>query len=394
MDRNFVDDTYIIDLSYAVSASDIVFELSSIIDNDMAKSQKIALKLGNVDLNQSQLLSIRSLISSINSTVAFLETNSAQTELSAINLGIIVSTIKQAEPAVEATAETVEPAEIKEPEYVPSYGYVKLDDHIESEASEEEETEEMTDTEEAEDEVLTSSNDGVVVEDFVFKAGAKEEIVEEDLHAEISEEIYSEDFVSKEEIHNDTAMTEEQADEIIEAKTEDIQDALSDIYASEVKLESILENEQAKQEPEQGVISAEVVKQAVREEEKSYTEADFEIDHFSTTYIKQTLRSGQIVNYDGNVVIIGDCHPGSEVSASGDITVWGILSGIAHAGAKGNPRARVRALKMNAIQLRIADCFARKPDGMNTIFPERTSTFTPEEARILNDEIVIFKIND
>ena len=125
-----------------------------------------------------------------------------------------------------------------------------------------------------------------------------------------------------------------------------------------------------------------------------FTEADFEIDHFSTTYVKQTLRSGQIVNYDGNVVIIGDCHPGSEVVASGDITVWGILSGIAHAGAKGNARAKVRALKMNAIQLRIAKHFARKPDGMNTIFPERTSTFTPEEARVINNEIVIFKIND
>ena len=106
------------------------------------------------------------------------------------------------------------------------------------------------------------------------------------------------------------------------------------------------------------------------------------------------MRSGQIVNYDGNVVIIGDCHPGSEVIASGDITVWGILSGIAHAGAKGNERAKVRALKMNAIQLRIAKHYARKPDGMNTIFPERTSTFTPEEARVINNEIVIFKIND
>jgi len=31
---------------------------------------------------------------------------------------------------------------------------------------------------------------------------------------------------------------------------------------------------------------------------------------------------------------------------------------------------------------------------MNTIFPERTSTFTPEEARVINNEIVIFKIND
>ena len=204
----------------------------------------------------------------------------------------------------------------------------------------------------------------------------------------------TEDAILQDEINCDTVISEEEAEEIIEAKSEEIQNALDNIYATEVKLETILEAEPEKEiDKETGIISSETVKKALLNEEK-YTEADFEIDHFSTTYVKQTLRSGQIVNYDGNVVIIGDCHPGSEVIASGDITVWGILSGIAHAGAKGNPRAKVRALKMNAIQLRIANHYARKPDGMNTIFPERTSTFTPEEARVINNEIVIFKIND
>lgn len=387
MDLNLAEDTYIIDLSYAASASDIVFELSSIIDNDMAKNQKIALKLGNVDLNQSQLLSIRSLISSINSTVAFLETNSAQTELSAINLGIVVSTVK----APEKTTVETESASAEEPSettYVQSYGYVKLDDHI---AEDDNQTSDSTDKNveeisEIENEKCKQHNDEILVEDFASKAGADVEKLPEPDEAEIT----AEDIVLREEINNNPAMSEAEAEEIIEAKNEEVQDALSDIYSSEVKLESILEGEQLKEE---GTISEEAVKQAVLNEQ-SYTEADFEIDHFATTYIKQTLRSGQIVNYDGNVVIIGDCHPGSEVIASGDITVWGILSGIAHAGAKGNERARVRALKMNAIQLRIGNCYARKPDGMNTIFPERTSTFTPEEARIINDEIVIFKIND
>lgn len=393
MEQIFSEDAYIIDLSYAASASDIVFELSSILDNEMAKNQKVALKLGNVDLNQSQLLSIRSLISSINSTVAYLETNSTQTELAAINLGIVVSTVKAA--PVEQ-----EPVEIAEPSYVPSYEYVKLEDHLPENDENKEEQEPVTEETIKEEPrkhepVGAEKNADVVLEGFASKAGVNsDELAEEEQAEELSEtqtpisELTEEEIILKEESNNDTAITEEQADEIIEAKTEDIQDALDNIYSSEVKLESILENEQ-----EEGSISEERVRHAVLSEEK-YTEADFEIDHFSTTYIKQTLRSGQIVNYDGNVVIIGDCHPGSEVVASGDITVWGILSGIAHAGAKGNSRARVRALKMNAIQLRIANCYARKPDGMNTIFPERTSTFTPEEARIINDEIVIFKIND
>lgn len=387
MEQIFSDDAYIVDLSYALSASDIVFELSSILENDMAKNKKIALKLGDVDLNQSQLLSIRSLISSINSTVAFLETSSSQTENAAINLGIVVSAVKN-------PTQQEEQNELQESSYVPSYEYVKLEDHILKEEDDPLDNKEEDLPEQVKHEPAgADKNSDIKLEGFASKAGDnKDSNLTENIDEEVDQsDTFSEeeqDSILKEEINTDVAISEEMADEIIEAKTEDIQEALDDIYASEVKLESILESEQ-----EEGSISQEKIRQAVLSEEK-YTEADFEIDHFSTTYIKQTLRSGQIVNYDGNVVIIGDCHPGSEVIASGDITVWGILSGIAHAGAKGNSRARVRALKMNAIQLRIANCYARKPDGMNTIFPERTSTFTPEEARIINDEIVIFKIND
>ena len=358
MNQNFSEDAYIIDLSYATSASDIVFELSSVLDNERAKNQNIALKLGKVDLNQSQLLSIRSLINSINSTVTFLETNSAQTELAAINLGIVVSSVKTTEKTEDTT-------NLAEPTLVPSYEYVKLEDHIdENEDSKDDESDVVEDTDESQEDAAES----------------------EETQSEVSDE----ESALKEEKNNSPIISNDEADEIIVAKSEDIQNALDNIYSTEVKLESILDGEVSN---EDGVISAAVVKKAVMNEAK-YTEEDFEIDHFSTSYVKQTLRSGQIVNYDGNVVIIGDCHPGSEVIASGDITVWGILSGIAHAGVKGNERAKVRALKMNAIQLRIAKHYARKPDGMNTIFPERTSTFTPEEARVVDNEIVIFKIND
>ncbi|MBQ7286747.1 MAG: hypothetical protein IJW73_03195 [Candidatus Gastranaerophilales bacterium] len=116
-------------------------------------------------------------------------------------------------------------------------------------------------------------------------------------------------------------------------------------------------------------------------------------DTKNTTYINQTLRSGQVLEADGNVVIIGDCHPGSEVRALGDITVWGVLSGIAHAGCKGNINAKVRALKMNAVQLRIGNCYSRRPDGTNIPYILRSTIFTPEEARVIDGEIMLFKIN-
>jgi septum site-determining protein MinC len=118
-----------------------------------------------------------------------------------------------------------------------------------------------------------------------------------------------------------------------------------------------------------------------------------------TLYIQRNIRSGQSISYDGNIVIIGSAHAGCEVIASGDITVWGILGGIAHAGAsiddkEFNRYARIRALKMNAIQLRIADIFARRPDTVNMPYVQKTDTYVPEEASIKNSRIIIQKLHE
>ena len=173
-------------------------------------------------------------------------------------------------------------------------------------------------------------------------------------------------------------------------KTEkEIKEELDTIFNSEKKLEQIFDISKETQ-----VENKEIAVGGFEYEPDSYTKEDIELEAFPTKYIKQTIRSGQVINYEGNIVIIGDCHPGSEIVAAGDITVWGVLSGIAHAGSSGNEKARIRALKMNAIQLRISQCYARRPDSLNTVFVEKTNVFTPEEARIINGEIVIFKTND
>lgn len=115
-----------------------------------------------------------------------------------------------------------------------------------------------------------------------------------------------------------------------------------------------------------------------------------EVENEQTLYIKQTLRSGQKIEHDGNIVIVGDCKAGSEITATGDITIWGVLNGIAHAGSKGNYDATIRAFRINAIQLRIADLLARKPDAIDLDKTDKQNYFTPEEARITNGEIVIY----
>lgn len=74
------------------------------------------------------------------------------------------------------------------------------------------------------------------------------------------------------------------------------------------------------------------------------------------------LRSGQVLEVDTGIVVIGDVNPGAEVIAQGNIVILGTLKGNAFAGASGNEKAFVIALDMMPVQIRIADVIARSPD--------------------------------
>ncbi len=97
--------------------------------------------------------------------------------------------------------------------------------------------------------------------------------------------------------------------------------------------------------------------------ELSDRDRDGEVDGL---YLDRSVRSGVEINYPGSVVVRGDINPGGEVIAGGDIIVWGRLRGIAHAGANGNYKATIRALRLEATQIRIASRAARVPpaDGV------------------------------
>ena len=78
----------------------------------------------------------------------------------------------------------------------------------------------------------------------------------------------------------------------------------------------------------------------------------------TTLYHPGTLRGGQALHHDGNIVVVGDVNPGAELIATGDVIVFGRLAGVAHAGAQGDCEARVYALELDATQLRIATFIA------------------------------------
>ncbi len=97
--------------------------------------------------------------------------------------------------------------------------------------------------------------------------------------------------------------------------------------------------------------------------------------------VRRTLRSGQSLRHPGHVVVIGDCNPGAEIVAGGDIVVWGRVRGVVHAGALGDKEAMICALDLAPTQLRIAGHIARSPE-------ERRRQPVPEMASVRDGQIV------
>ena len=285
MDKGYIENGFIVDLTNAKKTSEIIYELSRILDMPESKEKHICLKLGSVDLSENELTSIKSLVEVMESQLAFISTSSTATLESATALDIKIS---------------------------------EFTEQVEAPTFETQEEEVQTEVSSALDNIF-----GDEAAPTPIKAESKE------IHPVLQhDEIIAEQMVEQE--------IEEQADEEISAKK-------------------------------------------------------VEAENLPTLYLRKTIRSGQSISSDGNIVVIGDVNPGAEIIAKGDITVWGILGGIAHAGSQGNVTSKVRALKLNAIQLRIAGLYARRNDTLNVPYVQKTNEFTPEEAQIEEGKIVIYK---
>ncbi len=288
MDKGYVENGFIVDLAHSKKTSEVIYELSKILDMPEAKHKKICLKLGEMHLTEPELVSIKALIETMDSEIEFISTTSEITQSSAKDLGIEISQLGTVLPALDISA-----------------------------------SDERNETVNAELETAL---------DKIFGNGD-----------------FEERYPEKEEISDTT--------DVVEG---DIQ---------------VVEFEEA-------------------EDLEELRKNDRETEKLPTLYIHRTLRSGQSISSEGNIVIIGDVNPGAEIIAKGDITVWGILGGIAHAGSDGNIYSKIRALKLNAIQIRIGNIFARRPDTVNTPYIHRTDSFVPEEARVHKKHIMIYKLHE
>ena len=84
-------------------------------------------------------------------------------------------------------------------------------------------------------------------------------------------------------------------------------------------------------------------------------------DNADARFVYATLRSGQRIESEHSLIIVGDVNSGAEVIAGGDIVVLGTLRGVAHAGAydeTGGGRF-IFALTLQPTQLRIGAIISR-----------------------------------
>jgi septum site-determining protein MinC len=97
--------------------------------------------------------------------------------------------------------------------------------------------------------------------------------------------------------------------------------------------------------------------------------------------VRKTIRSGVYLEYDGHITVVGDVNPGAEISATGNVVVWGRLLGSAHAGSRGDQNAFICALEMSPTYIHIA--------GLIMQLSTRKGKIQPEIARIANEKIII-----
>ncbi|HEU24375.1 MAG: septum site-determining protein MinC [Mesoaciditoga sp.] len=74
-----------------------------------------------------------------------------------------------------------------------------------------------------------------------------------------------------------------------------------------------------------------------------------------TKVIKKTVRSGQAIVHDGDIMLIGNLNDGGEIIAGGNVVVIGEARGVIRAGSRGNEEAIIYAVIMSPELIQIAN---------------------------------------
>ncbi|MDR4948741.1 septum site-determining protein MinC [Neobacillus cucumis] len=106
--------------------------------------------------------------------------------------------------------------------------------------------------------------------------------------------------------------------------------------------------------------------------------------------VSKIIRSGQVLEAPGDLLLIGDVNPGGTVIAGGNIFIMGTLKGVAHAGCFGNEEAVIVASSMKPSQLRISDQIDHAPDhAENNESREMECAYIDENRKIIVNRLQV-----
>lgn len=113
-----------------------------------------------------------------------------------------------------------------------------------------------------------------------------------------------------------------------------------------------------------------------------------EIESSQTKFHKGAVRSGQRIEYEGSIVVLGDVNGGAEIIAGDNVIVLGVLRGLAHAGAYGNKKAIIASASIDCKQIRIADIIKEmeeETDEEGNVITSARKTY----AYVDNDKLIL-----
>ena len=125
-----------------------------------------------------------------------------------------------------------------------------------------------------------------------------------------------------------------------------------------------------------------LIKDCIFEERLEKQSSVFSGVYEGRTFVRKTVRSGQCLNYAGNLIIIGDVNNGGEVRAHGNVIVLGDLKGKVFAGDNGNENAIIAAYSLEPELISISGKITISPDDFE-------KTGYPEVARLNENNIIV-----
>jgi len=116
------------------------------------------------------------------------------------------------------------------------------------------------------------------------------------------------------------------------------------------------------------------------------------VESQEVTPVATIVRSGQVLEVPGDLLLVGDVNPGGTVRAGGNIFIMGALKGIAHAGYSGRQEAVIVASFMTPSQLRISDCISRAPDHYDQgEYHQMECAYINKDHQIIIDRLQVLK---